>query len=63
MPIAPVKEHGEIEEKWANLHDVSNGRILMSLSWLDTSIDRSIIEGLIILTTFMILKISIYNFF
>ena len=32
-------------EQWWKLKDVPNGKILMSLSWLDTTKDISVLEG------------------
>ena len=45
MPVWVVEKHGEILEQWASLKDVLNGKILMSLSWLDTTKDNSILES------------------
>ena len=45
MPVWVVEKHGEILEQWASLKDVLNGKILMSLSWLDTTKDNSTLES------------------
>jgi hypothetical protein len=45
VPVWVVEKHGEILEQWASLKDVLNGKILMSLSWLDTTKDNSTLES------------------
>ena len=40
-----VAEKGEINNMWANLEDVPNGKILMSLSWLTTTKDKSVLQS------------------
>ena len=40
-----MAEKGEINNMWANLEDVPNGKILMSLSWLTTTKDKSVLQG------------------
>lgn len=39
-----VAEQGEINNMWAELEDVAHGRILMSLSWLTTTKDKSVLQ-------------------
>ena len=45
MATSVVAEKGEINNMWADLEDVPNGRILMSLSWLATTKDKSVLQG------------------
>ena len=45
MATSVVAEQGEINNMWAELEDVPNGRILMSLSWLATTKDKSVLQG------------------
>ena len=45
MAVWVIEKHGEIEEQWWKLKDVPNGKILMSLSWLETSKDISVLES------------------
>ena len=45
MAVWVVEKHGEIVEQWWKLKDVPNGKILMSLSWLETSKDISVLES------------------
>ena len=45
MATSVVAEEGEINNMWAELEDVPNGRILMSLSWLATTKDKSVLQG------------------
>ena len=45
VPVWVVEKHGEISEQWASLKDVSNGKILMSLSWLNTTKDNSTLKS------------------
>jgi len=44
MATSVVAEKGEINNMWADLEDVPNGRILMSLSWLATTKDKSVLQ-------------------
>merc|ERR1719464_1355022 len=44
MATSVVAEQGEINNMWAELEDVPNGRILMSLSWLATTKDKSVLQ-------------------
>ena len=45
MATSVVAEQGEINNMWADLEDVPNGRILMSLSWLTVTKDKSVLQG------------------
>ena len=45
MATSVVAEKGEINNMWADLEDIPNGRILMSLSWLATTKDKSVLQG------------------
>lgn len=44
-----VEETGEIKNMWAELEDVTTGKILMSLSWLPASKNKSDLQGKCIL--------------
>ncbi len=39
-----VEERGEIQNMWTELEDVPHGKVLMSLSWLSTTTDKSVLH-------------------
>ena len=45
LPVSVVEKHGEIIKQWANLKNVSSGRVLMSLSWLAITKDKPAVLG------------------
>ena len=40
-----VEERGHIEKMWAELEDVKSGKVQLSLSWLEATTDKSVLQG------------------
>ena len=45
-----VEERGHIEKMWAELEDVKSGKVQLSLSWLEATTDKSVLQGIYIYT-------------
>ena len=54
-----VEERGHIEKMWAELEDVKSGKVQLSLSWLEATTDKSVLQGwyTYYISTFLIIEI------